>query len=153
MFLWAGAEAVCVRLRHETILSLDLSDTGIWLYSLTQATDNLQLTWEKNIRRETENRGAATKFARTDCSVIHTPRKITFSEREMLAFWRNFYHWLHWKLSFWQLPVQPVMKISSKWRHSHFSVICIKSVYQWRLLRTWVSNHIHYFVWAALSMC
>ena len=30
---------------------------------------------------------------------------------------RNFNHWLHWKLSFWQLPVQPVIKISSKWRH------------------------------------
>ena len=26
----------------------------------------------------------------------------------------NFHHWLLWKLSFWQLPVQPVMKISSK---------------------------------------
>ena len=28
---------------------------------------------------------------------------------------------LHWKLSFWQLPVQPVMEISSKW-YSCFSV-------------------------------
>ena len=27
---------------------------------------------------------------------------------------QNFHHWVHWKLSFWQLPVQPVMKISSK---------------------------------------
>ena len=32
-----------------------------------------------------------------------------------------FYHWLHCKLSLWQLPVQPVMKISSKWRHFLFS--------------------------------
>ena len=32
----------------------------------------------------------------------------------------NSYHWLHWKLSFWQLPVQPVMKMSSKWQHLHF---------------------------------
>ena len=40
----------------------------------------------------------------------------------MSSFWRNFNHWLHWKLSFWQLPVQPVMKISSKWRHFRFSV-------------------------------
>ena len=39
----------------------------------------------------------------------------------MSSFWRNFNHWLHWKLSFWQLPVQPVMKISSKWRHFRFS--------------------------------
>ena len=41
----------------------------------------------------------------------------------MSSFWRNFNHWLHWKLSFWQLPVQPVMKISSKWRHFRFSVM------------------------------
>ena len=40
----------------------------------------------------------------------------------MSSFWRNFHHWLHWKLSFWQLPVQPVMIISSKWRHFRFSV-------------------------------
>ena len=39
----------------------------------------------------------------------------------MSSFWRNFHHWLHWKLSFWQLPVQPVMIISSKWRHFRFS--------------------------------
>ena len=39
---------------------------------------------------------------------------------EMSSFWWNFHHWLHWKLSFWQLPVQAVMKISSKW-HFHFS--------------------------------
>ena len=45
------------------------------------------------------------------------------TETKMSSFWRNFNHWLHWKLSFWQLPVQPVMKISSKWRHSRFSEI------------------------------
>ena len=39
----------------------------------------------------------------------------------MLSFWWNFNHWLHRKLSFWQLSVQPVMKISSKWRHFCFS--------------------------------
>ena len=39
----------------------------------------------------------------------------------MSSFWWNFHHWLHWQLSFWQLPVQPVMKISSKWRHFRFS--------------------------------
>ena len=47
----------------------------------------------------------------------------------MSSFWRNFHHWLHWKLSFWQLSVQPVMKISSKWRHFRFSVVAILSVY------------------------
>ena len=43
------------------------------------------------------------------------------TETKMLSFWRNFHHWLHWKLSFWQLPVQPMMSISSKWRHIRFS--------------------------------
>ena len=45
------------------------------------------------------------------------------TETEMSSFWWNFHHWLHWKLSKWQLPVQPVMKISSKWRHFRFSVL------------------------------
>ena len=45
-----------------------------------------------------------------------------FTETKMLSFWWNLHHWLHWKLSFWQLSVQPVMKISSKWRHFRFSV-------------------------------
>ena len=43
------------------------------------------------------------------------------TETKMSSFWRNFHHWLHWKLSFWQLPVQPVMKISSKRQHFRFS--------------------------------
>ena len=46
----------------------------------------------------------------------------------MSSFWRNFNHWLHWKLSFWQLPVQPVMKISSKWRHFRFSVYRVQRI-------------------------
>ena len=47
----------------------------------------------------------------------------TYTETKMSSFWWNFHHWLHWKLSVWQLSVQPVMKISSKWRHFRFSVI------------------------------
>ena len=43
------------------------------------------------------------------------------TETKMSSLWRNFHHWLHWKLSFWQLPVQPVMNISSKWRLFCFS--------------------------------
>ena len=39
----------------------------------------------------------------------------------MSSFWRNFRHWLHRKLSFWQLSVQPVARISSNWRHFRFS--------------------------------
>ena len=40
----------------------------------------------------------------------------------MLSFWWKFHHWLHWKLSIWQLSVQPMMKISSKWRYFRVSV-------------------------------
>ena len=39
---------------------------------------------------------------------------LTNTETKMLSFWRNFHHWVHRKLSKWQLPVQPLMKISSK---------------------------------------
>ena len=42
------------------------------------------------------------------------------TETEMSSFWWNSHHWLHWKLSKWQFPVQPVMKILSKW-HFHLS--------------------------------
>ena len=30
------------------------------------------------------------------------------------------FDWLHWKLSFWQLSVQPVMEVSPKWQHHRF---------------------------------
>ena len=40
---------------------------------------------------------------------------------EMSSFWWNFHHWLHRKLSFWQLLVQPAMEISSTWRHFRYS--------------------------------
>ena len=49
------------------------------------------------------------------------PNNSNTTETKMSSFWWNFHHWLHWKLSFWQLSVQPVMKISSKWRHFRFS--------------------------------
>ena len=52
----------------------------------------------------------------------HFPRYWPFTETEMSSFWRNLHHWLHRKLSNWQLSVQPVMKISSKWLHFRFSV-------------------------------
>ena len=53
---------------------------------------------------------------------IHNKHPIVYAEMEMSPFWWNFHHWLHWKLSKWQLPVQPAMKISWKWQHFHFSV-------------------------------
>ena len=63
----------------------------------------------------------ASKHRRLDCLLNSLPNAQFNTETKMSSFWRNFNHWLHWKLSFWQLPVQPVMKISSKWRHFRFS--------------------------------
>ena len=53
----------------------------------------------------------------TVSAIRHGSGSSSYTKTKMSSFWRNFNHWLHWKLSFWQLPVQPVMKISSKWRH------------------------------------
>ena len=55
--------------------------------------------------------------------------RTTDTETEMSSFWWNFHHWLHWKLSKWQLPVQPMMKISSKWWHFRFSVRIVDPVW------------------------
>ena len=52
----------------------------------------------------------------------------------MSSFWWHFHHWLHWKLSFWQLPVQLVMKISSKWQHFRFSGDAIRWHRSWSTL-------------------
>ena len=41
------------------------------------------------------------------------------------SYWCNFHHCLHWKLSKWQLSVQPMIKILSKWLYFHFSVVMI----------------------------
>ena len=72
------------------------------------------------------------------------------TETEMSSFWWNFHHWLHWKLSKWQLPVQPVIKISSKWRHFRFSEI------QWSAVIT-RSNIVRYYInnynnWERISL-
>ena len=58
-------------------------------------------------------------------------KNANITETEMSSFWWNFHHWLHWKLSKWQLPVQPVIKISSKWRHFRFSDV------NWELIKIW----------------
>ena len=43
------------------------------------------------------------------------------TETKVSSFWRNLCHWLHRKLSKWQISVQPVTKISSKWQHIRIS--------------------------------
>ena len=57
---------------------------------------------------------------------------LTLTEIEM-SFWQNFHRW-HWKLSFWQPPVEPVMKISSRWQqHFRFNVWTVRrKLYQYR---------------------
>ena len=50
------------------------------------------------------------------------------TETEMSSFWRNFHHWLHRKLSKWQLSVQSVIKISSKWQHFRFSDVSLNFI-------------------------
>ena len=42
----------------------------------------------------------------------------SFATESKVLFWWNFHHRL---LSFWQFLVQPMMEISSEWRHSCFS--------------------------------
>ena len=54
-------------------------------------------------------------------------REWCFTETEMLPYRWNFHHWLHWKLPKWQLLVQPVMKVLSKWWHFCFNVCCLIS--------------------------
>ena len=44
---------------------------------------------------------------------------LQFTKRKNVFCLLLFNYWLHWKLSKWQLPVQPMMKIPSKWRY-HF---------------------------------
>ena len=63
----------------------------------------------------------------------------------MSSFWWNSHHWLHWKLSKWQLPVQSVMKISSKWRHFCFSVSNIYLNESWNTIS---SQHNKICIWS-----
>ena len=68
-------------------------------------------------------------------------------DRKMMSFWRNFHHWLHRKLSKWQLSVQSVIKISSKWHHFRFSEwLPGTDPFYWHgfiLIPPWISNYIH----------
>ena len=57
---------------------------------------------------------------------------------------RNFLHWLHWKLPFWQLSMQPALKISSKWRHCRFSV----DRNDWPLYQETCITHLRYNTFA-----
>ena len=66
----------------------------------------------------------------------------TFTEMKM-SFWCNFCHWLHWKLSKWQLSVHPVTKLSSKWRHFHSSVLSLTGGSIHKMIRETTADYIH----------
>ena len=75
------------------------------------------------------------------CIDVHLALQNLNTEMKM-SFWRNFHQWLPWKLSFWQLSVQSLTKISSKWWHFRFRCsvylwICGKhdDVIKWKLFR------------------
>ena len=92
------------------------------------------------------HKGAVLQIAFPSHDVIMAILRVsgqTDTESEMSSFWWNFHHWLHWKLSKWQLPVQPVIKISSKWRHFRFS----GPGTQWR----WSANFMDRSVWVRWS--
>ena len=56
-------------------------------------------------------------------------------KRQCRHFWRNVRHRLHRKFSFWQLPVQPVTKISSKMTTLPFNVVIFLRNFGHRLHR------------------
>ena len=72
----------------------------------------------------------------------------------MSSFWQYFHHWLHWKLSCWQLPVQPMMKISSKWRHFRFSALHNEPVWFTKISKELCTRFLFCFVlgWCLLIM-
>ena len=61
-------------------------------------------------------------------AILSRPQCVN-TETKMSSFWWNFHHWLHRKLSKWQLSVQPVTKISSKWWHFRFSERLISAAF------------------------
>ena len=89
------------------------------------------------------------KYCSTNDLILHDQDTyIKSTETEMLSFWRNFCHCLHWKLPFWQLPAQPVMKILSK-RYFRFSECDCAIPYtetemslSWRNSRNWLHRKL-----------
>ena len=75
------------------------------------------------------------------------------TETEMSSLLRNLRHCLHYNVSKWHIQVQPVAKISSKWRHYRFNEACCSHMdntgnllkYRWNLVRSVtpyaVTNH------------
>ena len=88
-----------------------------------------------------------------------------YTETEMSSFWWNFHHWLHWKLSKWQLLVQPVMKISSPLEISYeiccekFAIVYDGFIFDWICLSavTCIWNYclsiIYCYKWKIIYKC
>ena len=71
---------------------------------------------------------------------------MVFIETKLSLFWWNFHYWQHWKLSFWQLPVQPVLKISSRWWHFLLNVIWMKLSPLSKSMLLFLQNEIHWYL-------
>ena len=52
-----------------------------------------------------------------------------YTETQLLTIWINSHQWLHRQLSFWQLLVQPLMKIKSKLQHYRFNIVSVLDTY------------------------
>ena len=89
--------------------------------------------------------------------VDNTKRKLN---RKCCQFWRNFHHWMHQKWSVWQLSVQLVLTISSKWRHFRVSGwVCqgrhkagiSDGIYVITSIPALISNHMPSKVWDEIN--
>ena len=137
-----GMQLVAVEFKHFEARTLygrhftdDIFKCILWKGNfgvLIQIALKFMPTWVKSTMSSVNRGHAITWTKKYPCSLLlkHVPKTQLvkwfclgyITETKMSSFWWNFHHWLHWKLSFWQLSVQPVMKISSKWRHFRFSV-------------------------------
>ena len=100
------------------------------LYPKNKASDNLSntpLTINIHVYHEHSTRSwhisyqSNVKWSKLVIQMV-SEQLAAAMERKWRPFWQNLRHWVHWKLSNWQLSVQPATKKSSKLQHSSFSV-------------------------------
>ena len=103
-FLWLHILICVVRVRYGVFFVTTHSDLcSIWVTSMMHEI----LCYTGLCYNSTELYKVSiwtTLYPLTQCELIETE----------MSFWRHFHHRLHWKLSFWQLSVQSVMKIVVK---------------------------------------
>ena len=96
-------------------VALKLSWT-IWISHMNPLRDDDIITTRKSKTKPCTYFMGYTAVEIQNLAMLHTQYLA-----KMSSFSLNCHHWLHWKLSFWQLSVQSTMTISSKWRHFRFS--------------------------------